>query len=98
MKNKIKTAQYEPYNLISSSGNLLIDSGIDFFNFDVSRTLNGDFDFIDSLKVDGMNCVSPNSTNSIFDFLDGSRIFGGSFNEVSGSNCYVYGGDDNILI
>jgi hypothetical protein len=96
MKNKIKPAQYDPYNLFSSSGNILINSGVDFFNLDVSRTLDGDFNFIDSVKIDGMNCISPDSTNSVLNFSDGNRILAGSYNSVSGSNCYVYGGISNV--
>lgn len=92
MKNTIKPAQYDPYNLISSSGNILINSGIDFFNLDVSRSLQGDFNFVNSVKINGMDSIYPNSTNSVLNFSNGNRIFAGSNNVVNGSNCYVYGG------
>ena len=96
MKNKIQPAQYDPYSLISSSGNILVNSGADFFDLDISRSLEGDFNFIDSVKIGGMNCVSPDSTNSVLNFSDGNRILAGSYNSVSGSNCYVYGGISNV--
>lgn len=96
MKNKIKPAQYDPYNLFSSSGNLLINSGVDFFDLDISRGLQGDFNFIDSLKIDGMNCVSPDSTNSVLEFSNGNRVLAGSYNSVSGANSFIYAGFNSV--
>ena len=96
MKNKIQPAQYDPYNLISSSGNILVDTGADFFNLDVSRSLQGNFNFIDSLKVGGMDCLYPDSTNSVLEFSNGNRVLAGSYNSVSGSNSFIYGGFNSI--
>jgi predicted acyltransferase (DUF342 family) len=96
MKNKIQPAQYDPYTLISSSGNILVNSGVDFFNLDVSRSLQGDFNFIDSIKIDGMNCISPDSTNSVLEFSNGNRVLAGSYNSVSGSNSFIYGGFNSL--
>ena len=96
MKNKIQPAQYDPYNLISSSGNILVDTGADFFNLDVSRSLQGNFNFIDSLKIGGMDCLYPDSTNSVLEFSNGNRVLAGSYNSVSGSNSFIYGGFNSI--
>ena len=97
MKNKIQPAQYDPYNLISSSGNILVNTGADFFDLDISRSLEGDFNFIDSVKIDGMNCIFPDSTNSVLEFSNGgNRVLAGSYNSVSGSNSFIYGGFNSI--
>lgn len=99
MKNKIKPAQYEPYSLLTPFGNLIIESGIDLFNIDVSRQLNGDFNFNGSLKVNQFNVLSPDNSNQISDssFNNGCRIMAGSENNVSGIDCCVVVGYNNVV-
>ena len=93
MKNKIKPAQYQPYDLLSVTGNISIDSGIDHFNVDLSEGLSGDFDITGSLKVNQFNVLSPDVSNTLPEssFSEGCRILAGSENFVSGSNnCVVF--------
>jgi hypothetical protein len=94
MKNKIKPAQYQPYDLLSVTGNISIDSGIDHFNIDLSEGLSGDFNITGSLKVNEFNVLSPDISNILpaSSFSEGCRIVAGSENFVSGSNnCIVFG-------
>jgi hypothetical protein len=99
MKNKIKPAQYEPYDLLSSTGNISIDSGSDYFNIDLSEELGGNFNITGALKVNGFNVLSPDDTNTLsdFSFSKGCRVFAGSGNFLSGSNnCVVFGSDNTL--
>lgn len=99
MKNKIKPAQYQPYDLISITGNILIDSGIDNFNIDLSEGLSGDFNITGSLKVNEFNVLSPDISNILpaSSFSQGCRIVAGSENFVSGSNNCVVFGYNNVV-
>jgi hypothetical protein len=93
MKNKIKPAQYQPYDLLSVTGNISIDSGIDHFNIDLSEGLVGDFDIAGSLKVNQFNVLSPDISNTLPEssFSGGCRILAGLENFVSGSNnCVIF--------
>lgn len=100
MKNKIKPAQYEPYDLLSSTGNISIDSGSDYFNIDLSEELVGDLNIDGTLKVSGLNVLSPHSSNTISDtsFSNGCRIVAGQNNFISGNNnCIVFGYDNSVV-
>jgi hypothetical protein len=99
MKNKIQPAQYKPYDLLSVTGNISIDSGLDYFNIDLSEELVGDLNIDGTLKISGLNVLSPHSSNTISDtsFSNGCRILAGENNIISGNNnCIVFGYDNNV--
>lgn len=99
MKNKIQPAQYRPYDLLSATGNIFVDSGLDYFNLELSESITGDFDIEGSLKVNGFNVLSPDSSSTLSDtsFSNGCRILVGLDNIVSGNNnCVVFGSSNNI--
>lgn len=107
MKNKIKPAQYEPYNLLSSSGNISIDSGIDYFSIDLSQEMSGNFNITGSLKINQFNVLSPEVSNTLptSSFENGCRIVAGSQNNITGTdnviivgyNCIVSGERNSVL-
>lgn len=97
MKNKIKPAQYDPYNLLSNSGNISIDSGVDYFAINLSQEMSGDFNITGSLKVNQFNVLSPHISNELISssFENGCRIMAGLDNTVSGIDCCVVVGYNN---
>jgi len=99
MKNKIQPAQYKPYDLISETGNISIDSGLDYFNIDLSESIIGNFDIEGSLKISGFNVISPDISNSISQeaYSNGSRVLFGNNNVVNGSQNVIINGNDNNL-
>lgn len=107
MKNRIKPAQYEPYNLLSSSGNISIDSGVDYFSIDLSQQMSGDFNITGSLKINQFNVLSPDVSNTLpnSSFSNGCRIVAGSENNITGIdnvivvgyNCIVSGEKNTVL-
>ena len=99
MKNKIKPAQYEPYDLISETGNISIDSGLDYFNLNLSEEIAGDFDIAGTLKVNSFNVLSPDDSNTLSDvsFSNGCRIVAGFDNIINGNNnCIVFGSNSVV--
>jgi hypothetical protein len=100
MKNKIQPAQYKPYDLLSATGNISIDSGLDYFNIDLSEELVGDINIDGTLRVSGLNVLSPHSSNVISDtsFSNGCRILAGQDNSISGNNnCIVFISNKKII-
>lgn len=99
MKNKIQPAQYKPYDLISETGNISIDSGLDYFNLNLSEEIAGDFDIAGTLKVNSFNVLSPDDSNTLSDtsFSNGCRIVAGFDNIISGNNnCIVFGSNSVV--
>jgi hypothetical protein len=99
MKNKIQPAQYKPYDLISVTGNISIDSGLDYFNINLSEEIAGDFDIAGTLKVNSFNVLSPDDSNILSDtsFSNGCRILAGFDNIISGNNNCIVFGSDNVV-
>jgi hypothetical protein len=97
MKNRIQPEQYIPYDLVSSSGNLIIDSGTKYFDINVPNNLNGNFNITGSLKVNDFNVLSPDISNTVLSFENGCRLVAGSNNFISGlNNCIVVANNSNI--
>lgn len=97
MKNKIKPSQYDPYDFSAPSGNLIIESGINSFEFYLPLQITGDFNIEGSLKVNDLNAIYPNETNTVTSFENGNRIFAGSNNSVSGVDCVILGGNNSSI-
>jgi hypothetical protein len=99
MKNKIQPAQYKPYDLISETDNISINSGLDYFDIALSESLLGNFDIDGSLKISGLNVISPDVSNSISQesYSSGSRILFGNNNLVEGSQNAIINGNDNVI-
>ena len=104
MYYKIQPEQIEIHNFSSPSGDINFFIGSNYVNANLSRSLNGNFDFIGDLSISGVKLKHfYNSTNS----LNGSNsfIFGGSDNNVSGQRnsslntqeCEI-GGEGNSII
>ena len=112
MKNKINPRQYEPYSLLTPSGNLAFEEGVDFFNCFLLNELTGDFNFIGDLKINTGNILvnDPESNtdfvnnnislNSNGSFITGTNnvIINSPNSEASGDSNLILGGSDNSIV
>lgn len=96
MKNKIQPSQYDPYQFSTPSGNIIIESGVNLFNFYIPTVLTGDFSVTGSFSVNGLNAIYPADSNIVSGFENGNRVFAGSNNAVYGINDIIIGGINNV--